>query len=89
MGIMRLKLLGKLSFDKSRDVQSWTLKNLSQEVVSIRVVGKTVPWYELTLGNKEVRNTETVYYSGVVRKPHRLCVRQVGLRPLDHLTCNM
>ena len=37
--------------------------------------------------NKEVRNTETGHYNGVIRKPHRLCIKQVGLRPLDHLTC--
>ena len=64
-------------------------ENLFQNVLSIRVVGKTVARYELTLGNKEVRNTETVHYSGVVRKPHQLCTKQVGLRPLDHLTCHM
>ena len=62
-------------------------RNLFQNVLSIRVVGQTVSWYELTLGNKEVRNTETVHYNGVVREPHRLCIKQVGLRPLDHLTC--
>ena len=69
--------------------ETCSLENIVQNALSIRVVGRTVTQYELTLGNKEVRNTEAVHYNEVVRKSHQLCTKQVGLRPLDHLTCHM